>query len=98
MDLRPSVLADGRLRIVSSAQRFYEGRVAFRFPMLFSGRAELIEGYDEVRGRYTIEVAVSNERFGPLVGYSGSFTCEFPQVVGDAVPPAVRPLREEQRR
>ncbi|MBB2899224.1 hypothetical protein FHR75_000012 [Kineococcus radiotolerans] len=98
VDLRPSVLADGRLRIVSSAQRFYEGRVAFRFPMLFSGTAELIEGYDEARGRYTIEVAVSNERFGPLAGYSGSFTCEFPPVVGDAVPPAVRPLREEQRR
>lgn len=98
VDLRPSVLADGRLRIVSGAQRFYEGPLAFRFPMLFSGTAELVEGFDETRGRFTIDVEVSNARFGPLVGYSGSFTCEFPEVVGDAVPPAVRPLREERRR
>ncbi len=98
VDLRPSVLADGSLRIVSGAQRFYEGPVAFRFPMPLSGTAQLTEGYDDARDRYTIEVEVSKERFGPLAGYSGSFTCEFPEVVGDAVPPAVRPLREERRR
>ncbi|WP_308470060.1 DUF4166 domain-containing protein [Kineococcus rubinsiae] len=98
VDLVPSVLPDGSLRIVSAAQRFYEGRVAFRFPMLLSGTAELTEGWDEERERFTIDVRVSNERFGPLAGYAGSFTCEFPEVTGDAVPPAVRPLREESRR
>ncbi|WP_432545967.1 DUF4166 domain-containing protein [Kineococcus sp. SYSU DK004] len=98
VDLRPSVLPDGSLRIVSGAQRFYEGPVAFRFPMALSGTAVLTEGWDAERERFTIAVAVSNARFGPLAGYSGSFTCEFPAVVGDAVPPAVRPLREEARR
>ncbi|WP_432497287.1 DUF4166 domain-containing protein [Kineococcus gypseus] len=98
VDLRPSVLPDGSLRIVSGAQRFYEGPVGFRFPMALSGTAVLTEGFDDARGRYTIDVRVGNRRFGPLVGYRGSFTCEFPEVVGEAVPAAVRPLREERRR
>ncbi|WP_104432026.1 DUF4166 domain-containing protein [Kineococcus xinjiangensis] len=97
VDLEPSVLPDGSLQIRSGAQRFHEGPVSFDFPLLLSGTALLREGYDEVRGCYTIDVRVTNRRFGPLAGYAGTFTCEFPEVVGEAVPPAVKPLREERR-
>lgn len=98
VDLEPSVQPDGSLRIHSQAQRFYEGPVAFRFPMLFSGYADLHEGYDDARQRFTITVSVTNPRFGPLAGYEGWFVCEFPEIVGQAVPAAVKPLREESRR
>ncbi|GAB7193662.1 DUF4166 domain-containing protein [Kineococcus sp. NUM-3379] len=97
VDLEPSVLPDGSLRILSGGQRFYEGPVGFRFPLLLSGTAELREGYDDARERYTVDVRVTNRRFGPLAGYRGWFVCEFPEVVGDAVPAAVKPLREERR-
>jgi hypothetical protein len=66
--------------------------------MLASGTAELREAYDDERERFTIDVRVTNRRFGPLVGYRGWFTCTYPEVVGDAVPPSVKPLREERRR
>ena len=98
VDLSASVAEDGSLRIVSGAQRFYEGPVAFRFPMLASGTALLREAWDERRERFSVDVAVTSARFGPLVGYRGWFTCTYPEVVGDAVPASARPLREERRR
>ncbi|GMA31703.1 DUF4166 domain-containing protein [Litorihabitans aurantiacus] len=98
VDLTPSVLPDGSLQILSRGQRFHEGPVSFRFPLALSGTAVLREGFDDAAGRFTIEVAVSNERFGPLAGYEGSFTCTYPEVVGDAVPTSARTLREERRR
>jgi hypothetical protein len=98
VDLHPRVLPGGRLSLRSGAQRFHEGPVSFRFPMALSGVADLVEGYDDERERFTISVTVRNARLGPLVGYEGSFTCEYPAVVGDAVPASARPRREEARR
>lgn len=98
VDLEPTVLPDGGLQILSRGQRFHEGPVSFRFPLALSGTAVLREGFDDVRGVFTISVAVSNDRFGPLAGYDGTFTCDYPGVVGDAVPASARPLREERRR
>jgi hypothetical protein len=50
VDLDLAVEDDGSLLLRSDAQRFYEGPVAFRFPMLFSGRAELRESFDDATG------------------------------------------------
>jgi len=93
--IEPTVLPDGSLRIRGTDQHFYEGIVGFRFPMTFSGYADLHEGYDDERGVFTIHVVVSNHRFGTLFEYRGEFTCEFPDV--DVAPSAVKPLREESR-
>ena len=57
----------------------------------------LRERFDEESQRFRIEVRVENPRFGPLFGYSGSFTCTYPQVGPGEVPAAVKPLREELR-
>lgn len=97
VDLRASVEADGSLCLRSGEQRFYEGPVAFRFPLLLSGSAELHEGYDDERGCYTIDVQVTNRLLGRLFSYRGEFTCEFVPMTPDRVPPAVKPLREEPR-
>lgn len=73
VDLELSVAENGGLRIRSTEQRFYEGRVAFRFPMFFSGEAEVCEWYDDDAECFRISVNASNTRWGPLFGYTGSF-------------------------
>jgi hypothetical protein len=96
VDLDLRVEDDGSLSLTSDAQRFYEGRlIAFRFPMLFSGRAELHERFDEVAGVYRIRMEVRNRVFGFLFGYEGDFTCEFPAAT-DA-PERLKPVRHEAR-
>lgn len=96
VDLDLDVLDDGSLRLRSNAQRFYEGPfVGFRFPMVFSGRAELHELFDDAAGVYRIKMEVHNKVFGFLFGYDGAFTCEFPPAT-DA-PARLKPVRHERR-
>ncbi len=97
VDLALHALPDGSLRLTSDAQRFYAGPVAFRFPMLFSGRADLRESFDDATGEFVIRLAVHNRFFGFLFGYEGRFTCEFPEVADAAPPPHVLPKRHELR-
>jgi len=95
VDLDLAVTDDGGLRLTSGSQRFYEGPLAFRFPLLFSGRAHLTEHYDDQLDRFVIELEVRNRVFGLLFGYRGTFTCEF--VAAEAIPETVKPYREEAR-
>ena len=97
VDLALSVDERGGLRIRSGAQRFYEGPVAFTFPPLFSGVADVCEWYDDALGRFRIEVAVTNPRWGPLFGYEGTFDVEWRPVPAGGVPSDIRPRREERR-
>lgn len=96
-DLLLEVLPDGSLHLKTSGQRFYEGLLAFTFPAIGTGTADLYERYDDSRGVYTIQVQVRNPCFGFLFGYRGEFTCRFPETVGDAVPGGLKPVREEIR-
>ena len=95
VDLDLSVDDDGGLHLRSDAQRFYEGIVGFRFPMLFSGHADLRESYDDVAGVYRIRLEVRNRVLGFLFGYEGEFQCEFPAAT-DA-PARLKPVRHERR-
>jgi hypothetical protein len=96
VDLDLRVEDDGSLRLASNAQRVYEGRlIAFRFPMIFSGRAQLHERFDEGSRVYRIRMEVHNRLFGFLFGYEGEFTCEFPPAT-DA-PERLKPVRHENR-
>jgi len=95
VDLDLSVEPDGSLLLRSDAQRFYAGPLGFPFPMLFSGRAELRESFDDDTGEYRIDLEVRNRVFGFLFGYSGRFTCEFPAAT-DA-PSRLKPVRHESR-
>jgi hypothetical protein len=81
----------------SGAQRFYEGPLGFRFPMLFSGIASVREWYDETTRRFRIVVDVRNRHWGRLFGYSGSFDVEWLQVPVGQVPPHILPIRQERR-
>ena len=93
LDLRAE--ADGSLHLRSDGQRFYEGLVGFRFPMLFSGRADLRESFDDQAGVFRIDLSVTNPVFGFLFGYDGTFTCEF--LEADDAPERLKPLRHERR-
>jgi hypothetical protein len=95
VDLDFAVGDGGSLHLTSGAQRFYEGPIGFRFPMLFSGRADLHESYDDDAGVFRIRLEVRNRLFGFLFGYEGEFTCEFPAAT-DA-PARLKPVRTEAR-
>jgi hypothetical protein len=97
VDIDLSVDERGGLRLRSGAQRFYEGPIAFTFPMLFSGVADVCEWYDERDERFHIEVNVHNRTWGALFGYRGWFTVEWR--TGEAsIPPAhIFPRRTERR-
>jgi hypothetical protein len=95
VDLDLAVDPDGSLHLRSDAQRFYEGPVAFRFPMLFSGRADLRESFDDDAGVFRVRLEVRNRVFGFLFGYEGEFRCEFPSAT-DA-PARLKPVRTEAR-
>ena len=97
VDIALRVDADGSLRLRSGPQRFYEGPLAFRFPMLFSGYADVREWYDDASERFGIEVCVANRYWGPLFGYRGWFDVRWSEVEPGAVPARLRPRREERR-
>jgi hypothetical protein len=97
VDIELSVADNGGLRLRSGAQRFYEGPIAFKFPMAMSGIADVCEWFDDRDGKFHIDVRVSNDRWGPLFGYSGSFTVEWRPVAGNDIPEHILPRREERR-
>jgi hypothetical protein len=73
VDLDLSVDDRGGLCLRSSEQRFYEHLIGFRFPLMFSGVANVCEWFDDAAQRFRISVEVANDTWGPLFGYSGSF-------------------------
>jgi hypothetical protein len=95
VDLDLAVTSSGALHLRSGAQRFYEGVIGFRFPMLASGYADLVESYDDAIDAYRVRLRVTNRRFGFLFGYEGTFTCDFPAAT--AVPADLLPRRHERR-
>jgi hypothetical protein len=98
VDIHASVdAATGGLRLQSGEQRFYERHIGFRFPMAFSGYADVLEWYADDDQRFHIDVRVANPRWGRLFGYRGAFDVERRRCVADAVPARVRPRREESR-
>ncbi|MBI1756644.1 MAG: DUF4166 domain-containing protein [Fimbriimonas ginsengisoli] len=97
VDLHLGIATNGGLRIRSGEQRFYEHFVGFRFPMIFSGVADVCEWFDDERGKFGIEVSVSNSRWGKLFGYSGLFDVEWIDLASGEVPAHIRPRREERR-
>jgi hypothetical protein len=97
VDIDCSVNDEGAMCIRSGEQRFYEGRLAFRFPLVFSGVADVREWWDEDAQRFRIEVHVANKLLGPLFGYRGSFTVAEHTCTAEEIPIDVRPIREEPR-
>ena len=97
VDIDLSVDERGGLRLRSGSQRFYEGWIAFSFPLLFSGIADVCEWYEEKDQRFHIEVNVTNSVWGPLFGYRGSFDIEWRTVGGGEIPSDILPERCEPR-
>jgi hypothetical protein len=97
VDLELSVTENGGLQLRSGEQRFHEGGVSFRFPMAFSGVADVCEWYDDLAECFRIRVSASNKRWGPLFGYEGSFHVEWRHVEKGFVPDGIMPQRVELR-
>ena len=97
VDIDLSVDPRGGLRLRSGDQRFYEGVIGFRFPLLFSGVADVCEWYDDQTNKFQIEVHVANKHWGRLFGYRGSFDVEWLPMTPGQIPEHARPRREERR-
>ena len=97
VDISLSVDDRGGLRLRSGAQRFYEGLLGFNLPLTFSGIADVCEWFDERDQKFHIEVNVHNDIWGPLFGYTGSFTVEWVSITGGEIPADLVPLRYERR-
>jgi len=97
VDIEMTVDANGGLRLRSGEQRFYEGPIAFRFPMLFSGVADVCEWYDDRAKCFRIEVSATNRTWGKLFGYTGRFQVEWKTVEKGFVPVGILPKRVEAR-
>jgi hypothetical protein len=70
VDLHCWVDGEKAMCIRSGEQRFYEGPVAFRFPLIFSGVAKVREWWDEKAACFRIEVHVANKLLRPLLRIS----------------------------
>jgi hypothetical protein len=97
VDIELHAEANGGLRLRSGAQRFYEGPIAFRFPMLFSGIADVCEWYDDDKQTFRIEVSVTNKVWGRLFGYRGSFQVDWRAIGPEEIPSDILPHRTERR-
>jgi len=97
VDIHLSVDDRGGLRLRSGAQRFYEGFIAFNFPLALSGFAEVCEWFDDRDQKFHIEVNVHNDVWGPLFGYVGSFTAEWVTIKDAGIPRDLVPVRYERR-
>jgi len=97
VDIQMEPTPSGALKLRSGAQYFYEGPIAFAFPMLLSGYADVVEAYDEDTGKFRIDVTVRNPVFGPIFGYSGSFDVSYVPLENGQIPEHVKPVREERR-
>ena len=97
VDIDLSVDPRGGLRLRSGEQRFYERLIGFRFPLLFSGIADVCEWYDDTAGKFRIDVNVHNRAWGKLFGYTGAFDVEWLATPPDRVPAHAKPQREQRR-
>jgi hypothetical protein len=97
VDIDLSVDERGGLSLVSGAQRFYEGSIDFTFPMMFSGVANVCEWYDDNLQKYCIDVNVTNNTWGPLFGYKGTFDVEWAPNEPGTLPDHIKPTRQERR-
>jgi len=97
VDIELRVATNGGLQLRSGAQRFYEGPIGFRFPMIFSGNADVCEWYDDEDRQFKIEVSVRNRTWGRLFGYRGHFQTEWRTVATGEIPSDIFPARTELR-
>jgi hypothetical protein len=97
VDIHLSVDNRGGLCLRSGEQRFYEGVVGFTFPMAFSGVADVCEWFEEADQKFHIAVNVHNDVWGPLFGYTGSFTTEWMPLSNGQIPEDLVPVRYERR-
>ena len=98
VDIEMTVAENGGIKLRSGEQRFYEGFLNFKFPMLFSGEANVCEWFDDKEQKFKISVVVSNKIWGKLFGYEGTFETEYKTINSMAdIPRDVMPLKEEIR-
>jgi hypothetical protein len=75
-DLNLAVTPDGRMSIRSGSQRVIIGNLEIPIPPLLRGVVTVEEGYDDVRGTFTIKVDIQNKIIGRVMTYEGEFNAQ----------------------
>lgn len=87
--------ATGGLSITAGDQRLYAFGLGGSFPAVLTGRADVLEWYDDEEERYRIAVHVENPVVGTLFEYRGWFEVEW--LDREDVPADVRPVSTTRR-
>ena len=97
VDIDLSVDEAGGLRLLSGAQRFYEGVIGFTFPDAVQRHRRCAGVVRRRRACFRIVVDVHDSVWGPLFGYRGSFNVEWRKVSAGEIPGHILPKRQERR-
>lgn len=97
VELKPSVGDNGAFLLRTGAQRLYEWRMGIRFPLLFSGVADVCESYNDALERFEVTVTIAHPIWGRIFGYDGWFRLKWEPCRREEIPIDVIPVREERR-
>ena len=97
VELRLSVGDDGSFVLRTGAQRLYEWPVGIRFPLLFSGVADVRESFNDDEDRFEVTVRIAHPIWGPIFGYEGWFRMRWQPCTTEQIPADVIPIRTERR-
>ena len=92
-----SVDEDGSFILRTGAQRLYEWRIGIRFPLLFSGTANVRESFNDQLDRYEVSVVISHPIWGRIFGYDGWFRLQWQPCRREDIPSDAMASREECR-
>jgi hypothetical protein len=94
-DIHCEVADSDAIRLRGGAQRIYQGPVRLPLPARVAATADVVEGFDEREGHFTIAANVGSP-VGRLFGYRGWFRVEEIPFLPSRIPPGVRPTRERR--
>jgi hypothetical protein len=87
----------GGVAFRTGKQRLLTAVGGLRFPLLFSGEAQVEEWYDPDLGKFCIEGCVRNRMLRDIFGFVGSFESRLETVPELGVPTSVKPIKEDSR-
>lgn len=96
-EMRLSAEDDGAIRFTSGKQYVYFLGLQLPIPSIVRGDIELLEWYDDTKGKFYLDLKVKSKIFGPLFGFNGWFEGEYIDFTGKQVPEKFKPVRFENR-
>jgi Domain of unknown function (DUF4166) len=88
---------NGAIKFTSGRQFGFILGLQLPVPSLFRGDIELLEWFDDEKGKFYLDLKVKSKLFGPLFGFTGWFDGQYIDFKGQTIPEKFRPTRVEKR-